>query len=162
MRMRIICAFLIPLAIMLSARSSSERLGVSHTAIEKMTTAQFKALMESVADGWNTGNARPAADCFTDDALYSSPPNPIRRGRETLFEFFGGAKGRPRPMKMQWHNLLFDEDSQIGAGEYTFTYDIRTHGMVMVRLVNGKIANWREYETESPTEWEQFVGVNRF
>jgi hypothetical protein len=162
MRTKILCSLLIPLAIILGSRSSSERLDVSHTAIERTTTAQFKALMESVADGWNTGNARCAADCFTNDALYSSPPNPIRRGREILFEFFGGTKGRPHPMKMKWHHLLFDEESQIGAGEYTFTYDIRTHGMVMVRLVNGKIANWREYETESPMEWEQFVGANRF
>jgi hypothetical protein len=147
---------------MLSARSSSGRLDISHTAIDRITAAQFKALMESVADNWNTGNARRAAYFFTDNAMYSSPPNPIRSGREALFEFFGGEKGRPRPMKMQWHHLLFDEESQTGAGEYTFTYDIRTHGMVMVRLVNGKIANWREYETESPMDWEQFVGANRF
>jgi ketosteroid isomerase-like protein len=162
MHTRTVCSLLISLAIILSSRSSSELLDVPHTIIDRITTAQFKALMESVADGWNTSNARRAADCFTDDALYSSPPNPIRRGRETLFEFFGGAKGRRHPMKMQWHHLLFDEESQIGAGEYTFTYDIRTHGAVMVRLVNGKIANWREYETESPMEWEQFVGANRF
>ena len=65
-------------------------------------------------------------------------------------------------MNMQWHHLLFDEANQIGAGEYTFTYQVRTHGMVIVRIVNGKIANWREYEQQSPMEWERFVGANRF
>jgi hypothetical protein len=120
-------------------------------------------LLQTVARGWNTNDARLAADCFTDDALYSAPPQPgIRRGKPALFDFFGGEKGRPRPMQMEWHHLLFDEEQQIGAGEYTFTYQIRTHGMVIVRLVDGKIANWREYEHPSPLDWQQLVGDNRF
>jgi hypothetical protein len=65
-------------------------------------------------------------------------------------------------MSMQWHHLVFDEASQIGMGEYTFTYEIRTHGVVVVRVAGGKIANWREYEIESPLDWNQLVGVNRF
>jgi hypothetical protein len=116
-----------------------------------------------VAQGWNSGNARLAADCFADNALYSAPPNSrVRQGRQTLFEFFGGAKGRPKPMSMQWHHIVFDETTQIGMGEYTFTYEIRTHGIVIVRIVAGRIANWREYEHESPLDWEQLVGSNRF
>ena len=65
-------------------------------------------------------------------------------------------------MKMQWHHLLFDEERQIGAGEYTFQYDIRTHGVVMVQLVNSRIARWREYEVESPLDWETLAGETRF
>jgi hypothetical protein len=56
---------------------------------------------------------------------YSAPPNPrIRSGRAALYEFFGGATGRPRPMRMEWHHLVFDEASQVGVGEYTFEYEI--------------------------------------
>jgi hypothetical protein len=128
-----------------------------------LTTPQFYQLMETVARGWNSNNARLAADCFSEFALYSAPPDPrIRRGRNTLFEFFGGPTGRPRPMRMTWHHLAFDENSQIGFGEYTFTYDLRTHGIVIVRIVGGHTANWREYEHPSPLDWEQMVSDNNF
>ena len=130
---------------------------------KKLTWDEFRALMDRLASSWNSNNAKRAADCFTDDAVYSAPPSSrTHSGRHELFKFFGGQNGRPRPMSMQWHHLLFDQANQIGAGEYTFTYEIRTHGMVIVRVVSGKIANWREYEQESPLEWETFVGTNRF
>ncbi len=46
--------------------------------------------MERVAAGWNEGDARAAADCFTDDAIYSEPPGrQLYEGREALYEFFG-------------------------------------------------------------------------
>jgi len=127
------------------------------------TQADFRKVLGTVAQGLNTGNARLAADCFTDDAMYSSPPNPeIRKGRQTLFEFFGGEKGRLQPMSMLWHHIVFDQATQIGMGEYTFTYQIRTHGIAIIRIVGGKIANWRAYEQESPKGWEEMIGENRF
>ena len=65
-------------------------------------------------------------------------------------------------MRMEWHHLLFDEENQIGVGEYTFSYDVQTHGMVIVRILNSRIANWREYEQESSMCWEDSVGPYRF
>jgi len=130
---------------------------------QRLTLAGYRALMSRLADAWNRNDARRAVDLFTDDAVYSAPPDgPVRRGRDALFRFFGGPDGRPRPMHMEWHHLVFDEETQIGAGEYTFSYDVRTHGAVMVRIVDGKIANWREYEQASPLDWDKFVGPNRF
>jgi len=129
----------------------------------RLTTTDFKALMNRLADAWNANDARRAVDLFTDDAVYSAPPSGrVRRGHDELFRFFGGPSGRPHPMRMEWHHLVFDEASQIGAGEYTFTYETRTHGTTMVRIVGGRIANWREYEQASPLDWEEFVGPNRF
>ena len=82
----------------------------------KLSLREFNALMRTLANAWNSNNAKQAADCFAEGAMYSFPPNPqIRRGREALFEFFGGPKGRPRPMRMEWHHLLFDEEHKIGA-----------------------------------------------
>lgn len=128
-----------------------------------LTPREFRNHMERLADAWNRGDARAAADLFADDALYSSPPNSrIHGGRQELFAWFGGAHGRPKVMRMVWHHLVFDQEQQIGAGEYTFTYEVRTHGMVLIRFRDGKIANWREYEVESPLEWEAMVGKNRF
>jgi|SRR5215469_5337503 len=83
---------------------------------------QFQELMETVAEGWNGGNARLAASCFAENAIYSGPPSPGHRGRKALYEFFGGDKGRELPMHMIWHHLVFDPAQQIGAGEYTFRY----------------------------------------
>jgi hypothetical protein len=125
--------------------------------------AGFQKLIGTLTDSLNSNNARAAADCFAEDAMFSLPPNPeIKKGRQALFEFFGGEKGRPKAMSILWHRLIFDSASQMGAGEYTFTYQVRTHGVVMLRIVNGKIANWREYEVESRLNWEEMVGENRF
>jgi ketosteroid isomerase-like protein len=136
---------------------------LSGNAGKALTPSEFQDRMEQLANAWNAGNARAAADLFADDALYSSPPSSkVREGQVELFEWFGGARGRTKPMRMVWHHLIFDEAQQIGAGEYTFTYEVRTHGMVLIRLRDGKIANWREYEIESPSDWEALVGKNRF
>ena len=129
----------------------------------KLSAEQFNGLMKRLERAWNLNDAKGAADCFTDDAVYSAPPSErIRRGRAELFAFFGGERGRPRPMHMEWHHLVFDEGKQIGAGEYTFSYDIQTHGMVIIKIRDGRIANWREYEQESAAGWEEAVGANKF
>ena len=119
--------------------------------------------MSIVADAWNQNDARTASECFADDALYSSPPSPrMRQGRKALFEFFGGVHGRPRPMHMEWHHLIFDQEQQLGTGEYTFRYNVTTHGIVIVKLQRGLISNWREYEIASPQPWKRLVGRNQF
>jgi hypothetical protein len=152
----------LPLALVLgSCFGRSERVSDAHRSA--FSTHQFVTLMQTLADAWNRNEATPAVDCFTEDAQYSSPPDArIRRGRLELFEFFGGSTGRPRPMRMEWHHLLFDDHAQIGAGEYTFDYDVRTHGIVIVKIVNGKIGNWREYEHQSPLSWQELIGDNAF
>jgi hypothetical protein len=79
-----------------------------------------------------------------------------------LYEYFGGAAGRELPLHMTWHYLIFDPARQIGVGEFTFRYRKQTHGLVIVKLANGLINNWREYEVESELPWDQFIGDNRF
>ncbi len=67
----------------------------------RLTIAQFRALMQTVADGWNEGNARKAADCFAEDADYTEPPDTqVYHGRAALYEFFGGEQGTDVPMHM--------------------------------------------------------------
>jgi SnoaL-like domain len=156
---------LVLLCAMVASASHSSPVRDQRAALSsrRLVPAEFKTLMRTVAQGWNENDARRAAECFTEDAKYSAPPNPrIRESRKALYEFFGGPTGRPRAMRMEWHHLLFDEETQIGAGEYTFEYEIRTHGIVIVRIVNGLIANWREYEHESPLSWKEMVGANSF
>lgn len=136
--------------------------GISQS--RRLDPEEFTKLLQTVADGWNEGNARKAADCYSEEAIYSAPPQPrYRKGRRALYEFFGGDKGREAPMRMRWHHIAFDETRQIGFGEYTFKYkEYQAHGVVAVKVVDRKISNWREYEVESSLSWEAFVGENNF
>jgi ketosteroid isomerase-like protein len=135
----------------------------SSGASDRITAAQFKELMQTVAAGWNEGNAKKAAECYTEDALYTEPPEKqVYAGRKALYEFFGGDSKPEQPMKMTWHHLAFDEKSQIGFGEYTFQMNNRYHGIVIAKIRDGKIGNWREYQYKSDLEWEEFVNKNNF
>ena len=119
--------------------------------------------MQTLADGWNEGNAQKAADCFAENAVYSEPPNKqLYRGRVALFKFFGGSEGRKSAMKMTWHHLVFDERNQLGAGEFTFEYGSTVHGVAMIKIEDGKIGNWREYWYESSLNWTEFTRTNPF
>ncbi|GAB3901015.1 hypothetical protein GCM10028803_24950 [Larkinella knui] len=125
--------------------------------------AEFIHLMQTVAAGLNENNGRKAADCFALDAIYSEPPNKqIYRGRDRIFEFFGGWKGRPKVVQMVWHHLAFDEQTQVGSGEFTITYGSTVHGMVSVKIREGLIGNWREYFYPSALDWNGFILQNPF
>src|SRR5262245_46837953 len=106
----------------------------------KLTRFEFTELLQRLSDGWNKGEARQAADCFTPDALYTEPPDKqYYSGRDRLYQFFGGDDGRAGQMNMVWHHIVFDEESQIGAGEFTFTYGDAVHGVTMIKVRDGLI-----------------------
>jgi ketosteroid isomerase-like protein len=129
----------------------------------KITRSEFAQLLQRLADGWNNGDAQHAANCFTEDALYTEPPDKqLYSGREELYQFFGGANGRAGQMNMVWHHIVFDEDKQIGSGEFTFTYGDTVHGVTMIKVHDGLISNWREYWYASPLTWEEFTKKNSF
>lgn len=118
--------------------------------------------MRTVARAWNEGDARKAADCFTEDAVYTEPPDrQVHRGREALYRFFSSVEPAP-PTRMVWHHLAFDPAGQVGFGEYTFHGNSRYHGIVVVRLRDGKISNWREYQYKSELSWQEFIRHNSF
>ena len=124
---------------------------------------EFIALLQRLAGGWNQGNAQQASECFTEDALYTEPPDKqYYNGREALFLFFGGESGRAGEMNMVWHHILFDEAEQIGSGEFTFTYGGTVHGVTIIKLRDGLISNWREYWYASELPWETFTQLNSF
>jgi ketosteroid isomerase-like protein len=129
----------------------------------KLTTSAFHELMQTVAEGWKEGNARKAADCFREDAIYVEPPDKqLYHGRAELYEFFGGHAGTEIPMQMTWHHLAFNEPEQVGFGEYTFQMNSRYHGIVIVSLEAGLIKYWREYQYRSEFRWEEFTSHTPF
>jgi ketosteroid isomerase-like protein len=135
----------------------------SGTRTDAIGEKQFLDMVNTVAMGWNTGNARISADVFAEDAVYEEPPRKqFYKGRHQIFEFFGGEKGFDKPMKMKWHNLAFNEKDQVGFGEYTFALNNQYHGIVVMKLEKGKITHWREYQYQSAIDWETFTGESKF
>ena len=129
----------------------------------KFTFEEFKQLMQTVADGWNGGDAHKAAECFSEDAVYVEPPDKqLYHGRAELYEFFGGDSGTDLPMKMSWHHLAFKEQAQVGFGEYSFEMHGRYHGIVVVQVETGLIKNWREYQYRTELNWDAFTSENPF
>ena len=128
-----------------------------------LTFKQFQQLMQTVADGWNEGNAHKAANCFSEDAVYVEPPDvQLYRGRAELYEFFGGDAGTDIPMQMTWHHLAFNEEEQVGFGEYTFQMHGRYHGIVVVKIESGLIQHWREYQHRTELDWDAFTSHSPF
>jgi hypothetical protein len=125
-----------------------------------MTQQEFKEVMQTIANGWNTKNAKKAVECFTEDAIYIEPPDKqFFQGKNELYEYFGGDSGNE--MTLTWHHLLFDEEKQIGSGEYTFEMNnIIHHGMAIVEVENGKIKLWREYDIPGNLSYEDFTKID--
>lgn len=115
-----------------------------------------------MSDARQDGNARKAAVCFTEDAIYSSPPAPAHQGREKLFQLFGGDRKQAISAKIQRHHFVFDPDQQIGAAEFTIQYHLQAHAVVLVKLSHGLISNWRGYDIASGLSRGKFVGLNVF
>ena len=130
--------------------------------VEALGPAGFRALLDSVAAGWNTNRAELAASCFTEAAVYLEPPNrQLYRGRAALREFFATSIAPARTDRMRWHAVAFDSAQQVGFGEYTYRGQRNYHGVVVLHLEGGLIRSWREYQYGSPLTWEEFVGPSR-
>jgi SnoaL-like domain len=128
-----------------------------------ITFDDFKKLIQTISSGWNEGNARKSANCFSEDAIYEEPPaKQLYHGRAELYEFFGGDQGTDIPMKMIWHHIAFNEAEQIGFGEYTFEMHGRYHGIVVVKVQDGLIKNWREFQYPAELVWDEFTKHNPF
>jgi ketosteroid isomerase-like protein len=123
-----------------------------------LDAAAFEQLLETLARAWNAGDARAAADCFREDAVCTQPPGlQVYRGREALFAFFGGEAGRAGAMSMTWRRVAFDAARQRGFGEFSFRYGSQVHGVAVIDVRDGRIAQWREYWMESEAPFEEFV-----
>ena len=122
-----------------------------------MKKEEFRRLLQTVADGWNAGDARMAADCFTEDAIYVEPPDRQRYvGRHQLAGFFG----RGVEFSMTWHRVVFDEEEKVGFGEYTLRVsgEFTLHGITAVEVEDDLISGWREYQYRSELPFEEFAG----
>ena len=124
-----------------------------------ITTARFREVLETVATAWNTNQPTVAAGCFALTAVYLEPPDRQRfEGRDAIESFFRASTAPALPDRMTWHHLAFDETGQVGLGEYTYRGQRNYHGVAVVRVTDGLIASWREYQYPSAEGWEEFIG----
>jgi len=126
-----------------------------------ITEHEFQNLMNNVAEGWSTQNTEQALSSFDEDAIYMEPPNvQYYRGHKQLRPYFDELDSN---YKMEFHNLWFNSKTQSGAGEYTFSYgkDTSDVGIVVVEIENRKIKFWREYQRKGPTNFEDFLSIDK-
>lgn len=125
-----------------------------------MTRTEFRALLDSLAAAWARKDYDSAADVFAPEIRYSDPWRYALSGREELHRFFADDEGRDQ--STVWHTVVFDEEQQIGAAEYTYEGTHRYHGTVLAKIRDGKITHWREYQHVDSRSWEELVGETRF
>ncbi len=125
-----------------------------------MTQAEFRTLLDSLAAAWARKDYDSAADCFAPGVRYSDPWRYALAGREELHRFLADDEGRDQ--STVWHTVVFDQDQQVGAAEYTYEGTHRYHGTVLVKVQGGEITHWREYQHVDSRSWEELVGETRF
>ncbi len=129
----------------------------AQSKLEQYMYTDFETLMQRVSDGWTNQNVDLALSAFTDDAVYTEPPNfQIYRGRTELRNFFNAV--RPGS-SMIWHHLWYNPETGVGAGEYSFHNGGRNtavHGVAVVEITNGKIRIWREYQRRGEIDYDAF------
>jgi hypothetical protein len=119
-----------------------------------VTALEFERLLDALADAWARREYARAADWFADDVRYADPLRYAFTSRSALLAFFENDDGRPQ--RTVWHTRLFDEGAQRGAAEYTYDGTQRYHGIALIRVADGRITHWREYQHVDPRPWPAF------
>jgi hypothetical protein len=125
-----------------------------------MNSEQFRDLLEPIAEGWARRDYAQLARAFAPDFRYGDPTRYVFQNRHSLKSFFEDDEGLEQ--STIWHNIVFDEAQQLGAAEYTYDGSHRYHGLVLVRLAEGMVTHWREYQHIDSRPWEQFVAATAF
>lgn len=118
-----------------------------------MTRSEFETMLQALARGWTSRDYDKVASHFADDVRYLDPTRYRFASRAELLGFFQDEGNEESTV---WHNVIFDEDRQVGAAEYTYQGTHRYHGTVLVKVRGNLISHWREYQHVSDLEWEDF------
>ncbi|ESA38722.1 hypothetical protein N836_30865 [Leptolyngbya sp. Heron Island J] len=132
------------------------------SSVQKISTVEFRQLADKISAGWSEGNAKKAASAFSEDVVFFETVDNLKfSGREAIYQYSGGDDSSSVDMNMSWHNLVFDEEKQLGFGEFTFQLNssYQIHGVASMTVLNGLISSWRQYYVESPLPWNGFVDM---
>ena len=120
-----------------------------------MTRQEFTEMLQTMARGWTNKDYETVIQFFADDVRYIDPVRYRIAGRADLLRFYENDEGYPE--ESVWHNIVFDEARQMGAGEYTYRGTHLYHGLVLIKVQDGRITHWREYQHISDVTWEDFT-----
>ena len=125
-----------------------------------MTKAEFTEMLNELANAWERRDYGAAAGFFSEDIRYADPTRYRMASRAELLQFFRDDGGYPQ--HTQWRLVIFDQDQQVGAAEYTYTGTYQYHGVVVIRVGDGFITHWREYQHIDSRAWEDFASGTAF
>lgn len=121
-----------------------------------MTRDEFQAVLDRAAAGWADGDAAAVGDCFAEDVEYLDPYLYRFDRRDDLLPFFEPPPGGHR---VTWHTVIWDDDAQTAAVEYSYEGHHRYHGTAIVRPgSDGRIALWREWQhLDDAQDWDSRI-----
>jgi hypothetical protein len=126
-----------------------------------VTSSEFRELLERLARAWSTQDTEIGLACFTEDAVYTEPPDiQLYVGHDQLRPYFAALTPGTT---MRFHTIAFDESAQRGAGEFTFGDEnslTANHGVAIVEVDGDRIRAWREYQRKGPASFDEFVAVD--
>lgn len=125
-----------------------------------MTEFEFRELLNRLAKGWASRDYAQVAEAFAEDVCYADPLRYSFHNRASLRAFFEADEGREQ--STVFHTVIFDEARQVASVEYTYEGSHRYHGVALIRLENGRITHWREYQHIDPRAWPEFVAGTEF
>ena len=125
-----------------------------------MNNAEFRQMLQTLAAAWQRRDYATAVSFFAEDVKYADPLRYEFANRADLQAFFENDEGLEQ--QSVWHNILFDEARQLGVAEYTYDGTWRCHGTVWIRVQDGRITHWREYQHTDPREWDDFASGTAF
>lgn len=123
-----------------------------------MIKIEFQKMLKLMAESWTSRNYKTVAEQFAETLFYSDSINYTFTKRIDLLAFFEDDGGHSQ--SCEFHNAVFDEESQKGAAEYTYKGTFCYHGTVWITIKNEKIIEWREYQQISEKTWEEFWAKN--
>ena len=121
-----------------------------------MTRDEFQALLDRAAAGWADGDAVAVGDCFAEDVEYLDPLRYRFDRRADLLPFFQPPPGGHR---VTWHSVLWEDEAQTAAVEYSYEGHHRYHGAAIVRPGrDGRIALRREWQhLDDAQDWDSRI-----
>lgn len=125
-----------------------------------MKREEFVEMLNAISESWQQRDYERASSFFAETVHYADPLNYRFDNRADLQRFFENDEGFEQ--KNIWHNIIFDESQQIGAVEYTYEGTHRYHGIALVKVADGKITHWREYQHISQLDWQEFIAGTVF
>ncbi|MGE0174607.1 MAG: nuclear transport factor 2 family protein [Oligoflexales bacterium] len=120
-----------------------------------MKASQFHQLIHKMGEAWTNRDYDFLESVFADDVDYYDPLRYRNRNLKELSAFFRNDPTDNESCVM--HSTIFEEERQLGAAEYTYNGHQQYHGLVYIKIVNDKIAVWREYQHVNDKSWEDFI-----